>query len=195
MKTILFIDGRNFIEKINLILKLKGKNIDFSIYNFKGLIDKVLTGINVDRKIFYLGKLTECSETIKKSKELILRQRKLKSHLEKQGFEVIFAGRVRGNLEKCIKGHETLVFREKGVDVRIAVDMVTLACDKELQTAIIGSSDSDIQPAIKKLNERKIEMIYLGFENNPNKGLAYTTNRTILIRDSEVIEFIGLTLI
>jgi len=35
----------------------------------------------------------------------------------------------------------------------------------------------------------------LGFEVNPNKGLTYTTNRTILIRNSEVLEFLGKTLL
>lgn len=103
---------------------------------------------------------------------------------------MILAGRVRGHIEKCIKGHETLTFKEKGVDVKLAVDMITLACNKELETAIIGSSDSDLQPAIRELRKRGVERIYLGFENSPNKGLTFTTNRTILIRNSEVIEFL-----
>ena len=30
---------------------------------------------------------------------------------------------------------------------------------------------------------------YIGFEVNPNKGISYTTDRTILIRNSEVLEF------
>ncbi|MDP1629663.1 MAG: NYN domain-containing protein, partial [bacterium] len=123
------------------------------------------------------------------------KQRNLKTHLERQGFEVVLAGRVRGHVEKCIKGHKTLTFREKGVDVKIAVDMIILACDKELKMAIIGSSDSDLQPAIGELRKRKVERIYLGFENSPNKGLTFTTNRTILIRNSEVFEFAGKTLI
>ncbi len=196
MRTILFIDGRNFIDKINSILDPnKEKDIDFSIYNFEGLINKALSEINIDKKIFYFGKLIKHPETIKKSEQLIEKQRKLKTHLEKQGFEVVIAGRVRGHIEKCIKGHETLTFREKGVDVRIAVDMVTLACDKELKTAIIGSSDSDLQPAIKELEKREVERIYLGFEDSPNKGLTFTTNRTILIRNSEVREFATKTLI
>jgi len=177
MKTILFIDGRNFIDKISSVLNPnKEKDIDFSIYNFSELIDKTLSGINIDKKIFYFGKLIKHPETVKKSEELIEKQRKLKTHLEEQGFEVVIAGRVRGHIEKCIKGHETLTFREKGVDVRIAVDMITSACDKGLKTAIIGS-------------------IYLGFEDNPNKGLTFTTNRTILIRNSEVFEFAGKILI
>ncbi|OGZ62697.1 MAG: hypothetical protein A2998_00405 [Candidatus Staskawiczbacteria bacterium RIFCSPLOWO2_01_FULL_37_25b] len=193
MKVILFIDGRNFLDKIRSAVSQK--DIDFSIYNFKGLIDKVLSEIQTDERIFYFGKLIEHPDTIEKSKELIEKLRLLKASLEKQKFRVILAGRVRGHIEKCVKGHETLTFKEKGVDVKLAVDMITLACDNKLKTAIIGSSDSDLQPAIKELKDRKIERIYLGFEDNPNKGLTYTTNRTILIRNSEVLEFLGKTLL
>jgi len=193
MKVILFIDGRNFLDKIRSAVSQK--DIALSIYNFKGLIDKVLSEIQTDERIFYFGKLIEHPDTIEKSKELIEKLRLLKASLEKQKFRVILAGRVRGHIEKCVKGHETLTFKEKGVDVKLAVDMITLACDNKLKTAIIGSSDSDLQPAIKELKDRKIERIYLGFEDNPNKGLTYTTNRTILIRNSEVLEFLGKTLL
>ena len=168
---------------------------NFKKFNFSKLINKVLAGIAIDRKIFYMGKLIVHQETTKQSKVLIERQRVLKTHLENQGFEVIITGRVRGHIEKCPKGHETLTFKEKGVDVKIAVDMITMARDNKLKLAIIGSSDSDLQPVIKELKNQNIERIYLGFESQPNKGLSYTTNRTILIRNSEVIEFIPNTLI
>ena len=194
MKTTLFVDGRNFLSKISSILNpenTKDKEPDFSIYNFIGLFDKVLTGIDIDKKIFYLGKLEKHPETEKKSNELIEKQRLLKLNLEKQGFEVVLAGRVRGHVEKCIKGHETLTFKEKGVDVKIAVDMITMACNKQLETAIIASSDSDLQPAIRELRNQKIQRIYLGFESQPNKGLTFTTNRTILMRNSELEEFLN----
>lgn len=36
--------------------------------------------------------------------------------------------------------------------------------------------------------KRGIEVIYLGFEMSPNKGLTFTTNRTILLRNSEVVD-------
>lgn len=189
---ILFIDGRNFISKMASVLNLdnnKDKEINFSLYDFAGLFNKVLSGIKIDRKIFYISRLTIHKDTKDKSEELIEKQRKLTNVLGQQGFEIIFAGKVRGNLGKCPKGHEVLLFKEKGVDVRIAVDLITFACNKELDVAVIASSDSDLQPAIRELNNRDIERIYLGFESSPNKGLSYTTNRTILIRNSEVIEF------
>ena len=37
--------------------------------------------------------------------------------------------------------------------------------------------------------EKSKQRVYLGFESHPNKGLTFTTNRTILIRNSEIIEF------
>lgn len=37
------------------------------------------------------------------------------------------AGNVRGNINK----NGILIFKEKGVDVRIGVDMIVLACDKK----------------------------------------------------------------
>jgi len=198
MKTILFIDGRNFITKIASILNpnnKKEKEVDFSIYNFTGLLNKVLAGISIDKKVFYIGRLTKHEKTKEKSVELIEKQRKLKNYLEEQGFEVIYAGRVRGHEESCPKGHKFLTFKEKGVDVKIAVDMITFAHNKGLKVAIIGSSDSDLQPAIEELKNEEVERIYLGFEDSPNKGLTFTTNRTILIRNSEVAEFIGKPLI
>jgi len=145
MKTILFIDGRNFIGKLKSALNpenKKEKEINFSVYDFKGLLDKVLKDIKINRRIFYIGRLIVHNETKEKSAKLIEKQRELKTHLEQQGFEVIYAGRVRGHKERCPKGHEFLTFKEKGVDVRIAVDMITLGHNEELKTAIIGSSSS-----------------------------------------------------
>ncbi|MCX6713442.1 MAG: NYN domain-containing protein, partial [Candidatus Vogelbacteria bacterium] len=111
------------------------------------------------------------------------------NHLEKQGFEVVMAGRVRGHYQDGILGKKILVFKEKGVDVRIAVDMVSWTCDGQVDQIILASSDSDLQPAIDEVKKRKATCIYLGFETAPNKGISYNTNKTILIRDSEVLAF------
>lgn len=106
------------------------------------------------------------------------------------------AGNIRGYpAEKIVRDKKTLsfdkkeiiIFKEKGVDVRIAVDMVSMSCDNSLETVILASSDSDLQPAIKEAGRRNKTIIYVGFEISPNKGISYTTNRTILIRNSEII--------
>lgn len=191
MKTILFIDGENFVKKLKAVLGTdKNSRLQLDAYDFKGLFNKVLKDIKIDKTVCYFAHLKEHPDTKEKSKQLIGEQRLLKNHLQEQGFDVVLSGRVRGQIEEDARGKKSLVFKEKGVDVKIAVDMVVAACDGKLKTAIVGSSDSDLQPAIAELRKRSIERIYLGFEMMPNKGLTYTTDRTILIRNSEVLEFV-----
>ena len=183
-KTILFIDGENFIFKIEQALKEQGidkSKIDLASINLNELFKESLKGYSISRKIFYNAKLHFYKDTSRKSEELIKLQRKLRNTLINQGYEFIIAGNVRAQ-----KVDGKIVFREKGVDVRIAVDLVSLACDGKLNTAILCSSDSDLQPAIEEARKRKIKIVYLGFETNPNKGLMYTTNKTILLRNTEI---------
>lgn len=194
MSKILHIDGENFKKKIFYVFKESGKELPlWHNYDFKGLFDQVLKGVEIDRTVFYFGKLTVHPETPVKSRELIEAQRLLKLHLEKSGFEVVLSGRVRGQeqIAPWFKGGKRFVFNEKGVDVKIAVDIVVGVCDKNVELVILGSSDSDLQPAILEVKRRDVPSIYLGFESSPNKGLTYTTDRTILIRNSEVLEFGG----
>lgn len=185
-KCFLFIDGENFNHKVREVLKKEGLDktkIDLASINLDTLFKEPLKGFEISRKIFYAARLHFHQETKKKSEELIKFQRKLRNTLVDQGYEFIIAGNVRAQ-----KVDSKIVFREKGVDVKISVDLVSLSCKKELATAILCSSDSDLQPVIAELKERGIEVVYVGFETNPNKGLMYTTNRTILLRNSEILE-------
>ncbi len=186
-KAVLFIDGENFLHKIKEVLEKEGKDVDLEKIDFSGLMKVPLKGLKIGRKVFYSSKLHYDDRTPKKSEELIQFQRRLKASLEKQGFEFILAGNIRAQ-EVVVDGKTKLIFKEKGVDVKIAVDMVSLACDRKVEIAILCSSDSDLQPAVKELRKRGIEVIYLGFEVNPNRGLGYTTNRTILFRNSEILK-------
>lgn len=183
---ILFIDGENFLHKLEAVLKEEGidKNkTDLSSIDLNKLFTEPLKGFTILRKIIYVSRLHFHPETRKKSEELIKFQRKLRNNLVNQGYEFVIAGNVRAQ-----KVGNQIVFREKGVDVKIGVDMVSFSCNKKLETAILCSSDSDLQPAVEELKKRGVEVVYLGFETNPNKGFTYTTNRTILLRNPEVLE-------
>lgn len=185
-KCILFIDGENFLHKVEDVLKeedIDKATVDLASIDLNKLFKEALKSFKISAKIFYTARLHSHKDTKKKSEELIRVQRKLRNNLVKQGYEFVIAGNVRAQ-----KVDDKVVFREKGVDVKIAVDVVSLACDKKLETAVLCSSDSDLQPAIKELREREVEVVYLGFETSPNKGLAYTANRTVLLRNPEVVK-------
>jgi len=190
-KCILFIDGENFLHKVEEVLKEKGidkRKADLASIDLNKLFQDPLKGFSISRKIIYVARLHFHQKTRKKSEELIKFQRRLRNNLVNQGYEFIIAGNVRAQ-----SIGNRIIFREKGVDVKIGVDLVSLACKKQLETAILCSSDSDLQPAVAELKEREVKVVYLGFKTNPNKGLIYTTEKTILLRDPEVIEACNIT--
>lgn len=187
-KAILYIDGENLKHYIKDVLNTnsvsspKLENIDY-----KALFSSVIQDLELIDKRFYSARLREYKSSLEKSKSLIIKQRILKTNLEKQGFTFIISGNVRGQSVQ-VDGKKKVIFKEKGVDVKIAVDLVTDACDRKVEVVVLCSSDSDLQPAVTEVKRRGIEIIYLGFEISPNKGLAYTCNRTILLRNSEIID-------
>lgn len=194
LKTILFIDGENFLHKIRDVLKKNSvdlKKIDLTQININFLLEKSFAKQPISKKIFYAAKLHTHPETKQQSEKLIKFQRKLRNNLINQEIDFEMAGHVRGQ-EVRVDSKTKVIFKEKGVDVKIAVDLVAMAADKVLTTAILCSSDSDLQPAVKELRKRNVEVVYLGFEFQPNKGLTFTTNRTVLFRNSEILEACGL---
>ena len=188
--TALFIDGENFIAKVEKVIEEEGlsfKKVDITKIRINELMQSVFKDLTIHESRFYSAKLRVHPETKEKSLYLINKQRALKTTLEKEGLSFVIAGNVRGQ-HVTVDGVTKLVFKEKGVDVKMAVDMVSMCCDGELDTAIICSSDSDLQPAITELKKRGVTVIYLGFGMSPNKGLTYSTDRTVLFRNTEIVE-------
>ena len=191
MDTYLFIDGENLLFKVEDALResrVPKHKIDINNLDLAALTTEVLAGYTIAKKTFYAAKLRMFEETKEKSRILINKQRILKQNLEKQGFEFLIAGNVRPH-PITINRKPAYVFKEKGVDVKIAVDLVSLSCDKKMDTAILCSSDSDLQPAITEIKRRGVKVVYLGFEMSPNKGLTFTCDKTILFRNSEILKY------
>lgn len=191
MTTHLLIDGENFKGMIKTVFKQVGKDRPvWHQYDFKGLFAEVLADDWASiEAVFYFARIKLHEETMDKSRQLIEEHRLLKAHLEQQGFKVVLGGLVRGQMESAPGGRHGLVFKEKGVDVKIAVDMVSLACDHRASEIILASSDSDLQPAIAEIQKRGVTCVYLGFRTTPNKGMSYTAGRTVLISNSDVLAF------
>lgn len=193
-ETILFIDGENFLFSVARILKEKGlirHKSEIQKLSMQSIIDSALKSFTINKTKFYAGKINvpkHVPDLVVKSNLLAESQRRLKRSLENQGIEFILSGHVRLQDTKVEKGKLIGVFKEKGTDVRVAVDMVSLACDKQLEAALILSSDSDMQPAIKELAKRGVKVVYVGFENSINAGLTQTTTQTVLISASEIVD-------
>jgi len=87
-------------------------------------------------------------------------------------------------------------WKEKGVDVKIAVDILTLSYDNSCESIILISSDSDLLPAVKKAQSLGKFIEYIGF----GEGCYYSTallnkcdKKRLLIKD-DLREFFFKTL-
>src|SRR3989344_287539 len=160
-KTVLFIDGENFLFSIARFLKA-GKKIqhksDIRNISIGSIIKSALSDYSVATTKFYAAKIhvyNEHPELLDKSSLIAESQRRLKRALINQDVEFIVSGHVR--LQELVRDKNGKVtrgiFKEKGTDVQIAIDMLSMACDGLLDTALLLSSDSDMQPAVKELKK------------------------------------------
>lgn len=80
--------------------------------------------------------------------------------------------------------------REKGVDVKLSVDLVIGAVDNLYDTAIVISSDTDLIPAIQYVRNAKNKTVeYIGFANSPSFGLIKESSVTRLFSKTDLAQF------
>ncbi len=186
-----YIDGGNFYH---LVIKKLG--IEENAFNFEAFADLLIDGRaeSENCKRFYKGSIRE-KEGDARSKELMSKQTKLFTTLKKSGWE-IKTSKLRTRVEELIVdsrvfeykklkriGLETIHterMREKGIDVKIATDLLVGAFDNKYDTAIVVSSDSDLVPAIDWVRNRmKKKVEYIGFSIpylKDQKKINETTN-------------------
>lgn len=190
MTTIVYIDGENIFYKLVEILSLakrikhRGdlKRIDLYWLLSEGIHLKDKTAMR-----YYGTKLkvvkTESKEAEKKSLRMVQHKRAWGSWLRDQDIEFITAGNL-----KARRNGRAIIFEEKGVDVRIAVDIVREACQRKCHHAVIVSSDSDLIPAIQAARDEGVKVTYVAFAELINAGIALSVNQTLTFTRTQVIE-------
>lgn len=172
-KIYVIIDSSNFY---NLVLKKWGtQDVGF---NFEDFVKFLVNGREIaeEGKRFYVATVRENIE----SKRSMINQTTLFSQLNKFGNWKILASKLKTRTEKIEIDKRTFNYeqilqsgireiiytrsREKGIDVKIAVDLITGALDNKYETAILVSSDTDLIPALDIVRFRfKKKVEYIGF--------------------------------
>lgn len=211
-KVCIFIDSGNFYH-----LVLKKLNLQEAEFDFDGF-SKFLANereIAKEGKRFYVGTVREIEDG-HENKKAMENQTRLFNNLIQLGNWVIKTSRLRTRIEKIKiddrvtnfreilkKGISEIEYkksREKGIDVKMAVDLIAGGLDKKYDIGIVVSSDTDLVPAIdwvrKRLN-KKIE--YIGFsvpKNNfyeatkPIKTMIYNSDLQRVLIESDIKPFI-----
>lgn len=184
-RTHLYLDGQNFLRRIAEVIRRRGvAEYDVTKFDFWGLLNHVFRSQQVDLASIYIARVRPYEDTKEKSEELMTREAALKELLERQGFRYVTGGTVRARA----RGGE-VTFEEKGVDVTIAVEITRDILEGNVQTVILGSSDSDLQPVVKLAKEKKVKLVYLASRARYNRGLQATADQTVFIEANDIARF------
>ena len=211
-KVCIFIDSGNFYHLVLRKLGLKEINFDFEKFS------KFLAGereIVKEGKHFYVATVREKFGR-HENKTAVSNQTVLFSTLINAGNWKIETSKLRTRKERIkiddrvedfqrlLKlGIKEIIYersREKGIDVKLAIDLIMEAIDEKYDTAILVSSDTDIVPAVNLVKDRfnrKVE--YIGFSIPENdiyeatkaeKTMIYSTDIQRVLSDSDIKNFI-----
>jgi uncharacterized LabA/DUF88 family protein len=125
-----YIDGGNFYRHLKAAGIGKSTYLDYTAFS-----DFVARGRTLVSKRYYIGSVRNHDNSAK-SQKMVEDQQKFLGKLEKEGFSI-----KRGRI---VYDHQ---IREKGVDVKITVDLIVGAIDNLYDTALIVSSDTLIESA------------------------------------------------
>ena len=87
-------------------------------------------------------------------------------------------------------GHRQEVLQEKGVDVRIAVDIIDDAYKETSPKIAILSSDTDLIPALERVKRRGLGIAYVCFSRSVNRAMSAVADETITITPQRIIQAI-----
>ncbi len=170
-----------YIDGSNTYNRLKGLKIpnNFARFDYSSLVEHLVGDRNLVSKRYYIG-IVRNVDGSEKSEKMVRGQQKFLNGLTTEGFE-IKPGKIM---------YDSGNIREKGVDVKLSVDLVIGAVDNLYDTAIVVSSDTDLIPAIKYARSAKKKRVeYIGFGANPSLGMIKESSVTRVFSHTDLIQF------
>ena len=170
----IYFDGSNTYNKLKMLgLPEEDKRFDFSAF-----VAHIVGQRNLISKRYYVG-MGRNQDGSEKGEKLVRKQQQFLETLRSNGFEVK-PGKIM---------YDGGRIREKGVDVKLAVDLVIGAADDLYDTAVVVSSDTDLIPAIKYLRYKKKNVEYVGFAGDPSLGMIKECNTQRLFSREDLAPF------
>lgn len=197
---IVFIDGENFRQRLAETLVnaglLSDRNARFEI-RIRDLLQEALQTSALDIKYYEskirLSKNDSPDQYIQEQIETIRnRQRIWVKRLKSQNIERIKAGTLKIRDDKPCHNCQIINkhLQEKGVDVRLALDIFESSLDNKNQEIAVFSSDIDICPAFFKAQKYGTKIKYICFDKFLNRGTSAAADETIKISTEKLVEFV-----
>ncbi|SNZ06876.1 Uncharacterized conserved protein, LabA/DUF88 family [Persephonella hydrogeniphila] len=159
-KVVIFIDGGNMFHATNA-LKLK--------INYKKLVEILRKDRWLLRAYFYTG--IPSGDLPKEVREQLKKQMGFLKELQNIGIKVKTMP-----LKKTPEG-----YIEKGIDILIATDMISLAFKNAYDTVVLVSGDSDFVPVVEKIQELGKRVENASFKKTSSYELRRVCDEFILL--------------
>lgn len=178
-RVLILIDGSNFYNRRKEAGERPHKLTEFSYHDFA---KHLAAGRHIVGRNYYIGVIKADSSNTK-GQELRRKQQQLFAHLrsKEQKFNIVLGENKRNGG----------TYHEKGVDVRMAVDIVAGAYLDKYDTAIVVSSDSDLIPAIMHARKGGKKIEYVGFAHKPTDDLKKNCDACLLLTKKDIDQFIA----
>ena len=171
LHTIISIEKRAKEQSVLLVdsenIRHRAENHSPSFIDYPGLFNSI--HVTVDKKVIYFAGLPK-----EASKHIRQKQANRIQLYRKNKYETRRSGTVQWDYKRRVLGNE------KGVDVQMALDIVTYA-RKGVRRIYLASSDSDLLPAIKQARQYGAVVYYLFLENSENRGILQACEQYIKI--------------
>lgn len=192
-----FIDGENMRHRLVQVL-LNAHRINDSEDYFKADLRRLITEKlekEPEQISYYTTRIRqpdfEVPERLRDEITSIQEQhRRWIAELTNQGIRVVKAGnlKVHENAPCYHCGRRTMVLQEKGVDVRLAAEMVMAAVHDREDTIVVLSSDADMIPALEIVRRAGTKVIYMCFEEEENEALKVSTDQLLTYSRQDVLD-------
>ncbi|MBI2798516.1 NYN domain-containing protein [Candidatus Saccharibacteria bacterium] len=187
----IYIDGENLLYGLLPVLlqeKLVTERADLVKFDLISLFIEATKDNAKPIKIFYYGTKPHIVKDM--GEEALEASTKMHEHkqawgewLDKQQILYITAGNLKARQKK-----EGVVFQEKGVDVRLAVDMVKQAYEGPKMNFVVASSDSDIIPALRVVKEKGHNITYVAMPGGQNRAISAHADKTIILKRQAIVD-------
>lgn len=179
---IVFIDGNNFYYKLKETILNKDEHYTLLAFDYSNFARKLIGDNSLVEIRYYIGAVKrQAGEDREKSERLYSNQQKLIAKLNGHGAKVVLGTLIQ---------HPDKSFHEKGVDVRLAVEMIRLAREDKYDIAYLISSDTDLVPAVEEVHSFNKKVVYVGISKGQSFGLTKTADDTILLREEDILPYI-----
>src|SRR3989338_4030646 len=181
-RAVIFIDGNNFYFRLkDLTASMPGKVrlLDFNYHSFALWLARENTLVEIR---YYLGAIKRQLGN-SKSEELYANQQKLFANLQRQNIVLRLGQLIR---------HDDKSFHEKGVDVRLAVEMIRFARENTYDIAYLLSSDTDLVAAVEEVQSFGKKVQYVGATKHQSFGLTKVAGDVRILRPEDIKPFLSL---